>query len=118
MCKFQNDMVWNEELCKELVLNKRFSRKTMRNEDGDDVGFVFFFRDDNGNMLAVPVFDGQEMQYGGTMYVDYVDKNRTKWYKVRAAVDLTDDVNMATFAFLRQPAEPAPATTRRGRRNS
>lgn len=106
--RFQIDDVFTEESCEKLIGAGRLSYKPMVNADGEELGNVFFFYDDNHNILTVPVFDGNEMEFGGTIYLDHVDdKTKTKWFKVRRVVDNTCELMQNTFAFLRKPAEPA-----------
>lgn len=90
--QFEQDAVFTEEWKDKLVADRKISVSGWKTADGEVIGKWFWFRDSKGSMLGIGVLDNETIQVGGEIYLDHVDKNKTKWFKMRKPVVIDDEL--------------------------
>lgn len=114
MHKFQAKEVLDLKLMLE-IRNDVTSRKSIKNEDGEELGNRYYF-EGQGGILELDIYDGEtiEDKLGNVFYMHRKAKDGTRVFRLRRPVDLsTDDAFASLFAAEKAADAEAKAEKRK-----
>lgn len=116
MEKFEKNQVLDMEMMQRMRADIS-SKKTIKNQDGEEIGHRYFFEGSNG-ILELDIYDSETVmdKFGHVVYLHRKAKDGTKVFRLKQPVDLaTDDAFSCLFEAELKAAEDAAAQLRRER---